>query len=93
MYFLGPALEAKLYEEFVLAPKSELQNKSLKPKDLWNRPHALDSFSYCTTHFTLISKKYQSHQYLRTNVTPLQNTARNASISSFRTSVSSKNVI
>lgn len=34
MYFLGPALEAKLYEEFVLAPKSELQNKSLKPNDL-----------------------------------------------------------
>lgn len=78
MYFLGPALEAKLYKEFVLAPKSELQNKSLKPKDLWDRPHVLVSFYYCTTHFTLISKKYQSHQYLRTNVTLLQSTARNA---------------
>lgn len=41
MYFLGLAFEAKLCEEFVLAPKSELQNKSLKPKDLWSRPHAL----------------------------------------------------
>lgn len=78
MYFLGPALEAKLHEEFVLAPQSELQNKSLKPKDLWNRSHALVSFFYCTTHFTPISKKYQSHGYLRTSVTLLQNTVRNA---------------
>lgn len=80
MCFLGPALEAKLYEEFVLALKSELQNKSLKSKDLWNRPHALVSFYYCTTHFTPISKKYQSHQYLRTSVTLLRNIVRKASV-------------
>lgn len=86
MYVLGLAFDAKLSEEFVLAPKSELQNKILKPKDLWNRPHALVSFYYCTTHQYPRNINHINiwGQVLHHCRAPLQM----LSISSFRTSVS-----